>query len=77
MNCRKKILVLSMMIAVSMGCWAQSLQLKLNNVTVKKAMTELKQKSGYSFVYETSDVDTNKKVSVNAENAKDAIAQIL
>ena len=74
---KKKILVLSIMLTVGACCWAQSIQLKLNNVTVKKAMTELKQKSGYSFVYETSDIDTNKKVNVDAENAKDAIAQIL
>lgn len=73
----KKILVLSIMLTVGACCWAQSIQLKLNNVTVKKAMTELKQKSGYSFVYETSDLDTNKKVNVDAENAKDAIVQIL
>ena len=77
MNCKKKMLVLAMMLAVGISCWAQSLQLKLDNVTVKKAMTELKQKSGYSFVFEASDVDTNKKISVNADNAKDAIAQIL
>ena len=74
---KKKILVLSIMLTVGACCWAQSILLKLNNVTVKKAMTELKQKSGYSFVYETSDLDTNKKVNVDAENAKDAIAQIL
>ena len=74
---KKKILVLSIMLTVGACCWAQNIQLKLNNVTVKKAMTELKQKSGYSFVYETSDLDTNKKVNVDAENAKDAIAQIL
>ena len=74
---KKKILVLSIMLTVGACCWAQSIQLKLNNVTVKKAMTELKQKSGYSFVYETSDLDTNKKVNVDAENAKDAIVQIL
>ena len=74
---KKKILVLSIMLTMGACCWAQSIQLKLNNVTVKKAMTELKQKSGYSFVYETSDIDTNKKVNVDAENAKDAIAQIL
>ena len=74
---KKKILVLSIMLTVGACCWAQSIQLKLNNVTVKKAMTELKQKSGYSFVYEASDLDTNKKVNVDAENAKDAIAQIL
>ncbi|MBQ9570669.1 MAG: TonB-dependent receptor plug domain-containing protein, partial [Prevotella sp.] len=70
-------LVLCMMLTVGISCWAQSLQLKLDNVTVKKAMTELKQKSGYSFVFEASDVDTAKKISVNAENAKDAIDQIL
>ena len=74
---KKKILVLSIMLTVGACCWAQSIQLKLNNVTVKKAMTELKQNSGYSFVYEASDLDTNKKVNVDAENAKDAIAQIL
>jgi TonB-linked SusC/RagA family outer membrane protein len=74
---KKKILVLSIMLTMGACCWAQSIQLKLNNVTVKKAMTELKQKSGYLFVYETSDIDTNKKVNVDAENAKDAIAQIL
>ena len=77
MNFKKKMLVLSVMLAVGISCWAQSLQLKLDNVTVKKAMTELKQKSGYSFVYEASDIDTSKKISVNADNAKDAIAQIL
>ena len=44
---KKKILVLSIMLTVGACCWAQSIQLKLNNVTVKKAMTELKQKSGY------------------------------
>ena len=77
MNCKRKMLVLCMMLTVGISCWAQSLQLKLDNVTVKKAMTELKQKSGYSFVFEASDVDTAKKISVNAENAKDAIDQIL
>ena len=77
MNFKRKMLVLGMMFAVGMGCWAQNLQLKLDNVTVKKAMTELKQKSGYSFVFEASDVDTAKKISVNADNAKDAINQIL
>ena len=77
MNCKRKMLVLCMMLIVGISCWAQSLQLKLDNVTVKKAMTELKQKSGYSFVFEASDVDTAKKISVNAENAKDAIDQIL
>ena len=74
---KRKLVILAMMLAVGIGSWAQNLQLKLNNVTVKKAMSELKQKSGYSFVYEASDVDTNKKVNIDADNANDAIDQIL
>ena len=66
MNNKKKVLATALALAMSIGTFAQALQLKLNNVTVKKAMTELKQKSGYSFVFEAGDVDTNKKVSVDA-----------
>ncbi len=77
MNYKKKMLVLVMMLTLGITAWAQSLQIRLNNVTVKKAMTELKQKSGYSFVYEASDVDTNKKVNIDAKDLKQAIDQIL
>lgn len=77
MNYKKKMLVLVMMLTLGITAWAQSLQIRLNNVTVKKAMTELKQKSGYSFVYEASDVDTNKKVNIDAKDLKQAIGQIL
>lgn len=77
MNYKKKMLVLVMMLTLGITAWAQSLQIRLNNVTVKKAMTELKQKSGYSFVYEASDVDINKKVNIDAKDLKQAIGQIL
>lgn len=77
MNNKKKVLATALALAMSIGTFAQALQLKLNNVTVKKAMTELKQKSGYSFVFEAGDVDTNKKVSVDATDLKQAIGQIL
>ena len=40
-------------------------------------MTELQTKSGYSFVYIAGDVDTDRTVSVNASQLKDAVAQIL
>ena len=54
---KKKLMTMVMALTVSLSAMAQSLQLKLDNVTVKKAMTELKQKSGYSFVYEAADID--------------------
>lgn len=43
----------------------------------KKAITELQTKSGYSFVYIAGDLDTDRTVSVDASQLKDAVAQIL
>lgn len=56
---------------------AQSLALNLNDVTVKEAMDATTQKSGYTFVYATSDLDTNKKVSIKATSIDDVIKQII
>ena len=53
----KKLLSMAFLLSVTLSSMAQALQLKLNNVTVKKAMTELKQKSDYSFVYEKNDIE--------------------
>ena len=59
------------------GAFAQTLSLKMQNVSVKKAMTELEAQSGYSFVYIAGDIDTERVVSVDAEDLKEAIDQIL
>lgn len=56
---------------------AQAVSLKMNNVSVKEAMTQLKNKSGYSFVYKVGDLDTKKTVNVKAEQLNEAIDQIL
>lgn len=56
---------------------AQELSLRLHNVSVKQAMTELEHKSGYSFVYEGSDVNTSEVVTVNASTLTEAVSQIL
>ena len=77
MNYRKKFLFLGVFFAVSVSAMAQDIALRLRNVTVKKAMTELKQKSGYSFVYEGSDINVGKKVNVNANTVSQAVEQIL
>ena len=77
MNNKKKFLAIALALVFNIGAFAQALQLKLSNVTVRKAMTELKQKSGYSFVYEKNDIDANKIISVDAKDLKQAISQIL
>lgn len=77
MNNKKKAFLVALILSCNMGIYAQSLSLHLNNVSVRRAMTELRQKSGYSFVYEGSDVNTNRKVNVDASNVRDAVEQIL
>ncbi|MBF1434457.1 MAG: SusC/RagA family TonB-linked outer membrane protein [Prevotella nanceiensis] len=56
---------------------AQNVQMKLGKVSVKQAIATLKDKSGYSFVYEMNDLDLNKKVDVNATTLSESIQQIL
>ena len=78
MNYRKKAMLMAgALLCLNLSIYSQSISLKMNNVSVKKAMTELQTKSGYSFVYIAGDVDTDRTVSINASQLKDAVAQIL
>lgn len=74
---RKTILVVGALLCLNLGIYSQSILLKMNNVSVKKAMTELQSKSGYSFVYIAGDLDVLKTVSVDASQLTEAINQIL
>lgn len=78
MNHRKKaIAMVGALLCLNFSIYGQSISLKINNVSVKKAITELQEKSGYSFVYIAGDIDTNKTVSVDADELNEAITQIL
>ena len=78
MNYRKKaILMVVALFCLNIAMLAQAVSLKMNNVSVKEAMTQLKNKSGYSFVYKVGDLDTRKIVSVKAKQLNEAIDQIL
>ena len=78
MNYRKKAMLMAgALLCLNLSIYSQSISLKMNNVSVKKAMTELQTKSRYSFVYIAGDLDTNRTVSVDAGELKDAVAQIL
>lgn len=78
MNYRKKAMLMAgALLCLNLSIYSQSISLKMNNVSVKKAMTELQTKSGYSFVYIAGDVDTERMVSIDASQLKDAVAQIL
>lgn len=76
-NKRKAILLVGALLCLNLNIFSQNIPLKMNKVSVKKAMTELKEKSGYSFVYIAGDVDTKKIVNIDAEQLQEVIEQIL
>lgn len=58
---RKRTLTIALALMLgNAAVFAGSLKTKIGHTTVKKAMTEIRQQSGYSFVYETGDVDVNR-----------------
>lgn len=75
----KAMLVASAVLCLNLSAYSQNISLKINDLTVKQAMEQLKKNTGYSFVFSLSDVDTNKRVSVSAENTtiEDVVNQIL
>lgn len=78
MNYRKKAMLMAgALLCLNLSIYSQSVSLKMNNVPVKKAIAELQTKSGYSFVYIAGDLDTDCMVSVNANELRDAVNQIL
>lgn len=76
---RKAMLIALAVLCLDSPAFAQAISLKMSNTTVKEAMDELKKTSGYVFVFSSVDVDTGKRISVNAENAdiRDVVSQIL
>lgn len=69
------------MLSVSASSYSQSakVSIKLSNATVDQLFTEIKKQTAYSFWYDASDVDTNKKVSVSANNkaVKEVLQEVL
>lgn len=76
----KKLFLRSLFAIVGLMCCnlaTASQSLKMNNVTVKQAFVQLHKATGYSVVYDAVDIDTRRKVNVDADNVKDAIRQIV
>ena len=64
MNYRKKaILMVMALFCLNIAILAQAVSLKMDNVSVKEAMTQLKNKSGYSFVllYPCDELQTDRR----------------
>ncbi len=79
---KEKLKVILMILALhclSFSTFSQSITLNVRNITVKEAIEQLKQNSGYSFVFEVGDLDTRKLISVNANQkpVEEVVKQIL
>ena len=75
-----KVIVLSVVFfCFSATLFSQGISLDLSNITVREAIQTLKVKTGYSFVYEVKDIDTQRKVTVKTNNKSinEAVNQIL
>lgn len=78
-NVKKSLLGIGFCFYLAGSALAQNIVIKMNNVTVMEAMDKLKEKTGYSFVFSYSDLNTNKKISVSVNNqpVNEAIRQII
>lgn len=78
-NFSKTILIASVALCLHISAFSQGISLKNREITVKEAMELLKEKSGYSFVFSSADVNTNKRISISTDKATidDVVKQIL
>jgi TonB-linked SusC/RagA family outer membrane protein len=79
MKTMKVILLTLAFYCLSATVFAQNITLNISNVTVKEAIQTLKEKTGYSFIYEVNDIDTQRKISVKSANKPidEVVKQIL
>ena len=68
-NYQKAVCIASALLCLSATASAQQVTLRANNVTVKQAMNQLREKTGYTFVFSSTDVNTQRQVTVSATNA--------
>lgn len=78
-NFNKAVFIASAALCLNLSAFSQNISFSVKDATVKEAMEQLKKSSGYSFVFSSSDVDTNKRVSISSQNSsiKDIVKQIL
>ena len=74
---KSRFILAALLLLTGLTVFAQSVNLNLRNVTVKTAMDRLRSASGYSFVYEVGDIQTDRTVTVDAKNLDEAVRQIL
>ena len=65
----KAIWVASAALCFNLSVSAQDISLKMKDITVKEAIAQIKKTTGYTFVFSSIDLDTQKKVSLLLKDA--------
>ncbi|MCI1639702.1 MAG: TonB-dependent receptor [Bacteroidales bacterium] len=73
---RKAMIVAGVFVFFSVTLFARDFSIKMNNVTVRQAITELESQSGYLFVFASQDLNTARIVSIDADKLTEAVNQI-
>lgn len=76
-NAIKAFLFSLIFLASGVSAYAQNMAIKLTGVTVKSAMTQVEKASKRMFVYKVGDLDTQKKINVDAKTLEEAVRQIV
>jgi iron complex outermembrane receptor protein len=80
MRKRIKVFILTLTLScLSAPIFAQAISFNIKNTSVKTGIESLKEKTGYSFVFEANDLDTKKIISVSAnqKSIEEIVKQIL
>lgn len=77
MNYIKRSLFILIFLVQAFYLSAQGFPLRIRNVSVGRAIAELREKTGYSVICASQDIDIQKIVSIDANSAQDAAAQLL
>ena len=65
----RKVIFMALLVCFCHLClFSQNVTLNINNGTVKQAIELLKKDFGYTFVFESGDLDTQKQISVRMDN---------
>lgn len=69
MKIKKKVICVTLaLFCLNSLIFSQNVSLHIKSTTVKQAMETLKEKNGYSFVFSSGDVNTSKKISIEASD---------
>lgn len=65
----KAIIVASAALCFNLSVSAQDISLKVKDVTVKEAIAQIKKSTGYTFVFSSMDLNTQKRVTLSLKDA--------